>query len=170
MFKFLREWWNRSKSDPYYLASGPNPSGNRRCALEWCSWLEGNVHSALPVTVDRDLIDFTAGVNDTLYGGQRQSLKPYLARMIGTRGDGFSDERVRVLEIAFRRVKNSQMYGHVYIPSTIYGLGCKYTTLFGKTAALKIIEQMLPSEIIDFSLIEEKDAAREVFSRQLVNV
>ena len=63
------------------------------CAMEWVSYLAGEEHSDAPVCVDPPLRRFGIGMNDRLPDDLRQQLRPYLARMIGTAGDGRTRER-----------------------------------------------------------------------------
>jgi hypothetical protein len=63
------------------------------CAMEWVAYIAGEEHSDSPVCVDPVLRRFGMGLNDALPDDMRQRLRPYLARMIGTAGDGRSEER-----------------------------------------------------------------------------
>jgi hypothetical protein len=63
------------------------------CAMEWVSYLAGEKHSDSPVCVDPVLQSFGIALNDNWSDEQRQKLRPYLARCIGTANDGRSMER-----------------------------------------------------------------------------
>jgi hypothetical protein len=81
-------------ANPYLLAHGshPNPEDGR-CAMEWVSYLAGEVHSDKPVCVSPFLREMGIALNDRWDEETRQKLRPYLARMIGTAGDGRDPER-----------------------------------------------------------------------------
>ena len=78
----------------YFLSRGAHVSAaDGRCAMEWVSYLAGEPHSDAPVCVSHVLRAFCVTFNDCLDNGQRQRLRPYLARTIGTAGDGLDDQR-----------------------------------------------------------------------------
>ncbi len=78
----------------YTLKSGKhNNPDDGLCAMEWVAYLGGEEHSDSPVCVDPPLRKFAIGLNDRLPNDLRQELRPYLARMIGTAGDGRTKER-----------------------------------------------------------------------------
>jgi hypothetical protein len=73
----------------YTLSRGAHPSAqDGRCAMEWVAYLAGERHSDQPQCVCPALREFTIRVNDAMPDELRQKLRPYLARMIGTAGDG----------------------------------------------------------------------------------
>jgi hypothetical protein len=61
--------------------------------MEWVSYLAGERHTSEPVCVSEMLGYFCIELNDNLPDRQRQKLRPYLARAIGTAGDGLDRER-----------------------------------------------------------------------------
>ncbi len=67
------------------------------CAMEWVAYLAGERHSDSPECVDPALRRFGIRLNDALPDGPRQKLRPYLARMIGTAGDGRTQERLYMM-------------------------------------------------------------------------
>ena len=67
------------------------------CAMEWVAYIAGESHSDAPRCVDPALRRFGVGLNDYLPDNLRQQLRPYLARMIGTAGDGRTQERLYML-------------------------------------------------------------------------
>ena len=67
------------------------------CAMEFVAHLGGEEHSDRPKCVDPALRRFVIGLNDNLPDDLRQQLRPYLARMIGTAGDGRTEERLYML-------------------------------------------------------------------------
>jgi hypothetical protein len=81
-------------TNPYRLARGPhNTAADGLCAMEWVSFIAGENHTDQPVCVDLPLRSFCIGLNDDLDDEQRQRLRPYLGRCIGTTGDGRTSER-----------------------------------------------------------------------------
>ncbi len=64
-----------------------------RCAMEWVTHLAGEPHSDQPLCVSPVLRAICIALNDGLEDGPRQRLRPYLARTIGTAGDGLDPER-----------------------------------------------------------------------------
>ena len=63
------------------------------CAMEWTAYLAGEEHSDSPKCVDPPLRRFAMSLNDQWDDEQRQKLRPYLVRCIGTAGDGRTEER-----------------------------------------------------------------------------
>jgi len=61
--------------------------------MEWVSHLAGEPHTDTPRCVSPVLRAFCVALNDGLPDGPRQHLRPYLARTIGTAGDGLDPER-----------------------------------------------------------------------------
>lgn len=64
-----------------------------RCAMEWIAHLSGQQHTDSPAGVSPMLVQFCVALNDALPEDQRQRLRPYLARTIGTAGDGLDESR-----------------------------------------------------------------------------
>lgn len=84
-------------SDHYWLSKGAHGSSDEgRCAMEWTAYLAGEPHSDTPVCVSPVLRRFCISFNDNLSDSERQKLRPYLGRTIGTAGDGRDPERVRM--------------------------------------------------------------------------
>jgi hypothetical protein len=78
----------------YFLSKGAHSRAtDGRCAMEWVAYLAGERHSDSPVCVSPVLKTFCISFNDALDDEQRQKLRPYLARTIGTAGDGLDEER-----------------------------------------------------------------------------
>src|SRR5581483_222147 len=76
-------------SNPYLLAHGAHQTADEgRCAMEWVAYLAGEKHSDQPVCVSPVLRRYCISLNDRLGDDERQKLLPYLARTIGTAGDG----------------------------------------------------------------------------------
>jgi hypothetical protein len=80
--------------DQYWLSHGSHPTAaDGRCALEWVAHLAGLPHTDKPVCVSPMLQQFCIRLNDALPDDQRQRMRPYLARTLGTAGDGMDDRR-----------------------------------------------------------------------------
>jgi hypothetical protein len=83
-----------SSQDQYWLSKGSHQTPNAgRCAMEWVAFLAGEPHSDQPVCVSDVLKRFCIDFNDALDDESRQKLRPYLARTIGTAGDGQDGRR-----------------------------------------------------------------------------
>ena len=81
-------------SNDYRLAYGAHASpDDGRCAMEWVSYLAGEPHSDQPRCVSPVMRAFCIALNDGLEESPRQRLRPYLARTIGTAGDGIDATR-----------------------------------------------------------------------------
>ena len=78
--------------DSIDLLKGTHLPNDGKCALEAVAWLAGEKHTDHPVCVSPVLADFCRSWNDNLDDANRQKLKPYLARLIGTAGDAKADE------------------------------------------------------------------------------
>ena len=84
-------------NNPYYLSMGNHTDPkDGRCAMEWVAYLAGEPHSDQPMCVSPVLTRFCIRFNDRLPDDERQKLRPYLARTIGTRGDGMDERRVQM--------------------------------------------------------------------------
>lgn len=70
----------------------PNPQDGR-CAMEWVAHLAGERHSDQPACVSPVVRAVCVALNDGLNCTERQRLRPYLTRMIGTAGDGLDEIR-----------------------------------------------------------------------------
>ena len=80
--------------DSYFLSKGSHDSPDAgRCAMEWVAYIAGEPHSDQPACVSPVLRSFGISLNDQWDDEQRQKLRPYLARCIGTAGDGRDLER-----------------------------------------------------------------------------
>jgi hypothetical protein len=78
----------------YTLAYGTHAKPeDGRCAMEWVSHLAGEPHSDQPACVSPVLRAMCISLNDGLEEIPRQRLRPYLARTIGTAGDGLDPAR-----------------------------------------------------------------------------
>ena len=78
----------------YKLSHGSHETASEgRCAMEWVAYLAGEPHTDQPVCVSPVLRSFGISLNDSWDDEQRQKLRPYLARCIGTAGDGRDQER-----------------------------------------------------------------------------
>jgi len=78
----------------YTLAYGTHETpADGRCAMEWVSYLAGESHSDQPACVSPVVRAFCVALNDGLEDDPRQRLRLYLARTIGTAGDGLDEWR-----------------------------------------------------------------------------
>src|SRR5690349_5040779 len=78
----------------YNLSKGSHKTAEAgRCAMEWVAYIAGEPHTDQPVCVSPVLRSFGISLNDNWDDEQRQKLRPYLARCIGTAGDGRDQER-----------------------------------------------------------------------------
>lgn len=67
------------------------------CAMEVVAWLADEDHTDIPKCVSPVLGDYVRSLNDQWGDDERQVLKPYLVRMIGTGGDGKEETRRKVV-------------------------------------------------------------------------
>ncbi len=63
------------------------------CAMEVVAWLAGEGITDAPQCASPVLTAFTININDSWDVGDRQRLKPFLPRMVGTAGDGQDEAR-----------------------------------------------------------------------------
>jgi hypothetical protein len=81
-------------SGDYWLGHGPHATPDEgRCAMEWVSYLAGEPHNDRPACVSPALRSFCVAFNDGLGNRERQRLRPYLTRTIGTIEDGLDGVR-----------------------------------------------------------------------------
>jgi hypothetical protein len=140
----------------YFLSKGSHESpAEGRCAMEWVSYLAGEPHGDKPRCVDSVLQAFGMALNDNLGDEDRQRLRPYLARCIGTAGDRRRDERRQLLDDCCRRLTT-------WSPLTPEGqasfAGRVLATrgLIGE--ALDLFDRMLPTESIRMPVAVDADA------------
>ena len=83
-----------ARLDGIQLDSGShNTFDDGHCAMEVVAWLAGEGHTDAPACASVVLRQFTIGVNDRWDDTQRQTLVPFLPRMVGTAGDGKDEAR-----------------------------------------------------------------------------
>ena len=75
---------------------GHSAYSGHRCANEWVAYIAGEPHTAAPACVSPVLRRYTMTLNDRWDDAQRQLLKPYLPRMLGTQGDGLDGVRINL--------------------------------------------------------------------------
>ena len=81
-------------TDSYRLSAGRHARPQQgRCAMEWVAHVAGEFHSDRPECVSLVVAAFARSFNDALDDETRQRLRPYLARTIGTAGDGGEETR-----------------------------------------------------------------------------
>src|SRR5579875_963686 len=80
--------------EDYVLSFGTHSTPDEgMCAMEWVSYVAGEPHSDSPQCVSPVLRALCISLNDEQPDAARQKLRPYLARTIGTAGDGLDEER-----------------------------------------------------------------------------
>lgn len=80
--------------DALHLQSGSHYSyEDGICAMEFVAFLAGEDITDAPQCASSVLRAFTISLNDNWPDGQRQKLKPFLPRMVGTAGDGLDEAR-----------------------------------------------------------------------------
>jgi hypothetical protein len=68
-------------TNKYFLSQGAHATpADGKCAMEWVSFIAGEPHSDQPKCVSPMLKSFCITLNDSLPDGQRQRMRPYLAR------------------------------------------------------------------------------------------
>ena len=75
---------------------GHSAYSGHRCANEWVAYIAGEPHTAAPACVSPVLRRYTMTLNDRWDDAQRQLLKPYLPRMLGTQCDGLDGVRINL--------------------------------------------------------------------------
>ena len=66
------------------------------CSMEVVSWLAGEGFTDAPACASPVLTRYTIRLNDRWGPERRQTLAPYLPRMVGTGNDGLDEERQRI--------------------------------------------------------------------------
>jgi len=79
--------------DSITLQRGAHDSNEQMCAMEAAAWIAGEEHSDRPKCVSPVLAAFMRSWNDALDDEERQALKRYVPRVIGTAGDGHDAQR-----------------------------------------------------------------------------
>ena len=84
----------------FIASGGHSEESGQRCIQEWCSYIAGEPHGAMPACVSPVLRDYSIQINDRWPDGPRQLLAPYGLRMLGTAGDGQDDARREIAQQA----------------------------------------------------------------------
>jgi hypothetical protein len=80
--------------DQLTVDKGSHPSfEDGHCSLEIVAWLAGLGHTDAPSCASPVLTAFTISLNDSWDVENRQRIKPFLPRMVGTAGDGLDETR-----------------------------------------------------------------------------
>jgi hypothetical protein len=76
----------------------------KACAMEWAAYLANEPHSDSPTCVDRVIRGYVISLNDNWTDAERDRLKPYIPRTLGTRSTaGLETKRaVMALDWTFR--------------------------------------------------------------------
>lgn len=95
----------------YHLEYGDHTHREQgMCAMEWVAFLAGENHTDEPKCVDPILVSFFITLNDRMNENDRQLLRPYLARTIGTNGDLYGESRLLTLEdIFYERASSAEL-------------------------------------------------------------
>lgn len=163
----------------YFLSQGKHDGpDDGRCAMEWVSYLAGEPHSDSPACVSTVLKTFCVTLNDHLPFDQRQRIRPYLARTIGTANDGLDEWRqwmctdwlVRVAAPVFLDGEGTQLIACEV--STVIGAAwleeqaqcggvngyCRVPSPLLRNSLLSVgglLDRMLPTEIIQMPVVDE---------------
>jgi hypothetical protein len=126
--------------------------------MEWLSYLAGERHTDKPRCVDLILRRFAIALNDNLGDEDRQRLRPYLARCIGTAGDARGNERMRLLRESLR---GWTMTYPTDQRLNFAGWVASELAIRGRVdEALDLFDRMLPKELIQVPVAEEADRVR----------
>ena len=134
------------------LLKGSHYDDNGKCALEAVAWLVGEKHSDHPACVSPVLGAFCRSWNDSLDDVNRQKLKPYLVRLIGTAGDAARDQRRSWMAMDWL----ARVCGPVFMDLT--------PSLRGHASALRALPEMVDGETLaagDAVRAAAGDAARD---------
>ena len=118
------------------LLKGSHYDNNGKCALEAVAWLVGEKHSDHPACVSPVLGAFCRSWNDSLDDVNRQKLKPYLVRLIGTAGDAARDQRRSWMAMDWL----ARVCGPVFMDLT--------PSLRGHASALRALPEMVDGETL----------------------
>ena len=78
----------------------PKDAGKAMCVMEAAAWIAGEPHTDHPQCVSPVLTSYMIRLNDRWDDEKRQTLKPYIPRLIGTAGDGQDEARLRIARTA----------------------------------------------------------------------
>ena len=78
----------------------PEQFGRAMCVMEAAAWVAGEPHTDHPRCVSPVLTGYMIRLNDRWDHEKRQTLKPYIPRLIGTANDGQDDARLRIARTA----------------------------------------------------------------------
>ena len=132
----------------YFLAHGPHATReNGMCAMEWTAYLAGEAHSDSPKCVSGVLRNWFVGLNDAMLDHDRQRLRPYLARTIGTMDDGHDQERIKLLET----------YSKNYHPE-FDSASRRRTGLKIHPELWELLDALLPTEPLQLPVAEDAEA------------
>lgn len=128
------------------------------CAMEFAAYLAGERHSDSPRCVDPVLRGLLIGINDGVNDEQRQRLRPYIARALGTATDGVRYRRGMIKGWMVERVGH-EFFAHFpgIAPERLVGKYVQYGYIGGvpetestrMTEALQLLERLLPLESVE---------------------
>lgn len=113
------------------------------CAMEFVAWIANESHTETPTCADKLLSGFIAGINDELGKINRQKLKPYLGRCIGTAADGRGDERMKVyrsVDVEMRMPNAPEVMW-----STAYDVGSDFAYKRRWADVRDVLDRLLPT-------------------------
>lgn len=109
------------------------------CFNEAAAWLARESHTDAPACVSPVLRRYTIRLNDRWDDEQRQTLLPYLSRVIGTAGDGLDPARERIAaNWAARRLLGDSDSGSVSDSGSIADLAAEQQPL-----ALELLDALI---------------------------
>jgi hypothetical protein len=106
--------------------------------------------------VDPILRRFAIALNDNLGNEDRQRLRPYLARCIGTARDARVNERMRLLRESVRGL--TRTYPRLTTELDLAGWVASELAIRGRVdEALELFDRLLPKELIRVPVAEDAD-------------
>jgi hypothetical protein len=144
----------------YNLSKGGHPKAlvgqvQERCAMEWISYMCGEPHGDSPTTVSEVMRSVMILINDHLGDVERQQLRPYLTRCIGTRGDNRDMGRA---ECIGRWVDRHHGSASRYPQSNVYGrvilLGEVIKRVGLNNDVRQLLDELLPLESLTLPQVQ----------------
>lgn len=165
-------------SESYWLDAGPHEDPvDGRCAMEWVAYLAGEEHTDHPRCVSTFLNQLFVKLNDSLSNDDRQRLRPYLARTIGTADDDFDVTREAICRAWIERHRATWIFG-IYgdkVAASLAGpamlavyptshavafVVAEYPSL--RDEVWELLDRLLPKELIELPKVENWQAVCQV--------
>lgn len=140
--------------DKYFLSKGAHLTAEEgRCAMEWVAYLAGESHSDGPSCVSPVLQMFCIELNDRMDDEDRQRLRPFLARTIGTRGDRFDRQR-------FEMIREAVLKSGWNVDGCACGV-CRSMAIEALSVEekLQLLDRLLPLELLQIPAVGVEEAA-----------